>query len=394
MDFDLSDEQRMLQDSVTRLLAEQCGFEQRGAMLGGPRDAAGALWRQFAELGLLGLPFAEADGGFGGGAVDTALVMEALGGALAPIPYFSTVVLCGGLLRTAASPAQRAALVPAIAAGELTLAFAHSEPQARFDLSDVRTTARRQGSGWTLDGEKRFVLSGDSADRLIVSARVEGARGASDGIALFLLDADRPGITRRSYTTQDRNRSADVRFDSVAVANDALLGEPGSALPAIEQAVDSAIAALSAEAVGAMAHAHQLTVDYLKVRKQFGVPIASFQVLQHRAVDMLVATEQARSMALYATMMAEEPDAAERQRAISAAKVQVNRSARFVGQEAVQLHGGIGMTEECQVGHYLRRLTMIEMLFGDTAHHLRRLARAGGLIDASVSTATSHTNCG
>jgi pimeloyl-CoA dehydrogenase small subunit len=394
MDFDLSDEQRMLQDSVTRLLAEQCGFEQRGAMLDGPLEPAAALWRQFAELGLLGLPFAEADGGFGGGAVDTALVMEALGRALAPIPYLSTVVLCGGLLRAAASPAQRAVLVPAIAAGELTLAFAHSEPQARFDLSDVRTTARRQGNAWMLDGDKRFVLGGDSADRLIVSARVEGTRSASDGIALFLVDANRTGVTRRGYTTQDRNRSADVRFDSVAVANDALLGEPGSALPAIQQAVDSAIAALCAEAVGAMAHAHQLTVDYLKVRKQFGVPIASFQVLQHRAVDMLVATEQARSMALYATMMADEPDAAERQRAISAAKVQVNRSARFVGQEAVQLHGGIGMTEECQVGHYLRRLTMIEIQFGDTAHHLTRLARAGGLIDASVPARTSHTNCG
>jgi pimeloyl-CoA dehydrogenase small subunit len=376
MDFDLSDEQRMLQDSVTRLLAEQCGFEQRGAMLDGSRDAAAALWRQFAELGLLGLPFAEADGGFGGGAVDTAIVMEALGRALAPIPYFSTVVLCGGLLRAAASPAQRAALVPEIAAGELTLAFAHSESQARFDLSDVRTTARRQGNGWVLDGEKRFVLGGDSADRLIVSA------GTPEGIALFVVGADRAGVGRRGYATQDRNRSADVRFDSVSVGDDALLGEPGTALPVIEQAVDAAIAALCAEAVGAMAHAHQLTVDYLKVRKQFGVAIASFQVLQHRAVDMLVAAEQARSMALYATMMASEPEAGERQRAISAAKVQVNRSARFVGQEAVQLHGGIGMTEECQVGHYLRRLTMIEMLFGDTTHHLRRLARAGGLIDA------------
>jgi pimeloyl-CoA dehydrogenase small subunit len=374
MDFDLSDEQRMLQDSVTRLLAEQCGFEQRGAMLDGSRDAAAALWRQFAELGLLGLPFAEADGGFGGGAVDTALVMEALGHALAPIPYFSTVVLCGGLLRTTASPAQRVALVPAIAAGELTLAFAHSEAQARFDLADVKTTARRQGNGWTLDGEKRFVLGGDSAGRLIVSACTP------EGMALFLVDADHPGVKRRAYATQDRHRCADLRFESVSVGDDALLGQPGAALPAIEQVADGAIAALCAEAVGAMAHAHQLTVDYLKVRKQFGVAIGSFQVLQHRAVDMLIATEQARSMALYATMMSTEPDARERQRAISAAKVQVNRSARFVGQEAVQLHGGIGMTEECQVGHYLRRLTMIEMLFGDTDHHLRRLARPAGSI--------------
>jgi alkylation response protein AidB-like acyl-CoA dehydrogenase len=306
--------------------------------------------------------------------------MEALGRTLCPAPYFATVVLCGGVLRAAASPAQRAALVPAIAAGELTLAFAHSETQARYDLADVRTTARRQGEGWVLDGEKRFVLAGDSAQRLIVSARVAGEGSHRDGIALFLLDAGTPGLSRRGYLTQDRSRAADLRLNAVRVGTGALIGEAGSAIGAIEQAVDGAIAALCAEAVGAMAYAHELTVDYLKVRKQFGVAIGSFQALQHRAVDMLVATEQARSMALYATMMCTEPDAAERQRAISAAKVQVNKSARFVGQEAVQLHGGIGMTEECQVGHYLRRLTMIEMMFGDTGHHLRRLARAGGLI--------------
>jgi pimeloyl-CoA dehydrogenase small subunit len=382
MDFDLSDEQRMLQDSVQRLLAERCGFEQRQALLDDLAGTGKALWRQFAELGLLGLPFAEADGGFGGGAVDTFIVMQALGRALAPLPYLATVVLCGGLLRAAASSAQRAELVPAIAAGELTLAFAHSEAQARYDLADVRTTARRQGQGWVLDGEKRFVLHGDAADRLIVSARVAPAAAGQHAIALFLVDATAAGLTRRGYATQDRGRSADVQFKSVQVGKDALIGEAGNALPAIEQAVDSAIAALCAEAVGAMAYTHELTVDYLKVRKQFGVAIASFQALQHRAVDMLVAVEQAHSMALYATMMCTEPDRTERRRAMSAAKVQVNTSARFVGQEAVQLHGGIGMTEECQVGHYLRRLAMIEMMFGDTAHHVRRLVRAGGLIAA------------
>jgi len=382
MDFDLSDEQRMLQDSVQRLLAEHCSFEQRQALLSGPADDGAALWHQFSELGLLGLPFDEADGGFGGGPVDTFIVMRALGRALAPVPYLATVVLCGALLRVAASPAQRAALVPAIAAGELKLAFAHSEAQARYDLADVRTTARRLGDGWVLEGEKRFVLAGDSADRLIVSARVAPAGDGQDGTALFLVDASHPGLSRRGYTTQDRGRCADLRLNSVRVGDDALIGQPGTALPAIEQAVDAAIAALCAEAVGAMSYAQELTVEYLKVRKQFGVAIGSFQALQHRAVDMLVATEQAHSMALYATMMCAEPSATERRRAISAAKVQVNSSARFVGQEAVQLHGGIGMTEECQVGHYLRRLTMIEMMFGDTAHHVRRLARAGGLIAA------------
>jgi pimeloyl-CoA dehydrogenase small subunit len=382
MDFDFSDEQRMLQHSVQRVLAERCSFEQRHALLGDPAGAGKALWRQFADLGLLGLPFAEEDGGFGGGAVDTFIVMQALGRALAPAPYLATVVLCGGLLRAAASPAQRTELVPAIAAGELTLAFAHSEPQARYDLANVQTTARRQGSGWVLDGEKRFVLNGDTADRLIISARVAPAGTGEDAIALFLVDANAQGLTRRGYATQDRGRSADVQLKSVQVGEDVLIGKPGNALPAIEQAVDAAITALCAEAVGAMTYAHELTVDYLKVRKQFGVAIASFQALQHRAVDMLVATEQARSMALYATMMSTEPDATERRRDRAAAKVQVNNSGRFVGQEAVQLHGGIGMTEECQVGHYLRRLTMIEMMFGDTAHHVRQLARSGGLIAA------------
>lgn len=375
MDFDLSEEQRMLQDSVQRLLADQCSFEQRQALLRDGGAGSDALWRQFAELGLLGLPFAEADGGLGGGPVDTLLVMQAIGRSLAPVPYLATAVLGGGLLRTVASSEQRARLVPAIAAGELTLAFAHSETQARFDLGDVRTTARPDNGGWVLQGEKRFVLAGDSAQQLIVSAR------AGDGIGLFLVDAKQAGVSRRGYRIQDHSRCADIRFEDVKLEAGARLGQ-GDTLPAIELVVDQAIAALCAEAVGAMDVAQELTVDYLKVRKQFGVAIGSFQALQHRAVDMLVATEQARSMALYATMMCTEADALERQRAVSAAKVQVNQSGRFVGQEALQLHGGIGMTEECQVGHYLRRLSMIEMLFGDTAHHLRRLARAGGLIAA------------
>jgi alkylation response protein AidB-like acyl-CoA dehydrogenase len=366
MNFDLSEEQRMLQDSVQRLLAQECNFEQRQALL---QDGA-CLWRHFAEMGLLGLPFAEADGGLGGGPVDTFLVMQAVGRSLAPAPYLATVVLCGALLRATGSAAQ---LVPAIASGECVLAFAHSEAQARFDLADVRTTATQQGGGWVLQGEKRFVLAGDMAHQLIVSAR------AGNEIGLFLVDANQAGVSRRGYRIQDHSGCADIRFDQVALAAQSRIGQ-GDALPAIELAVDQAIAALCAEAVGAMDQAHQLTVDYLKVRKQFGVAIGSFQALQHRAVDMLVATEQARSMALYATMMCEHPGPVERRRAISAAKVQVNQSGRFVGQEAVQLHGGIGMTEECQVGHYLRRLTMIELLFGDTPHHLRCLARSGGLI--------------
>jgi len=380
MDFDLSDEQRMLQDSITRLLAERCGFEQRQRHLAEPGGYSRALWQQYAGLGLLGLPFSEADGGFGGGPVDTLIVMQALGRALALEPYLATVVLAGGLVRDAGSASQRAALLPAVAAGEMTLAFAHSETAARFDLAHVETTARAQGGGWVIDGAKRFVLSGDGANRLIVSARSSGGAADPQGLSLFVVDARAAGVSRRGYGLQDHGRAADIRFDAVHVGTDALLGEPGAALPAIERAVDHAVAALCAEAIGVMERAHELSVEYLKLRKQFGVVIGSFQALQHRAVDMLVAIEQARSMGLYATMMCTEADAAERARAISAAKVQIGRSARFVGQEAIQLHGGIGMTEECQVGHYFRRLTVIETLFGDTPHHLRRLACEGGSI--------------
>jgi pimeloyl-CoA dehydrogenase small subunit len=382
MDFDLTDEQRMLQDSVQRLLAEQCSFEQRLACRNEAHGYSRALWSRFAEMGLLALPFDEADGGLGGSPVDVLIVMQALGRALALEPYLATVVLAGGLLRDAGSAAQRQALVPGIAAGEMTMAFAHAEAHSRHGLADVTTSARAEGDGWVLDGQKRCVPAADTADRLLVSARGSGGSRDREGVSLFVIDANADGVTRRGYRTQDHTRAADIRFERVRVGRDALLGTAGEAVPSIERAVDVATAALCAEAVGVMERLHELTVEYLKVRKQFGVPIGSFQALQHRAVDMLVALEQARSMALYAAMMCTEPDAAERSRAISAAKVQIGRSARFVGQEAIQLHGGIGMTEECQAGHYFRRLTMIELQCGDTAHHLRRLSGAGGLIAA------------
>ncbi len=372
----------MLQDSVARLLAERCGFEQRKASLAETKGYSAALWSQYAEMGLLGLPFSDEDGGFGGGPVDTLIVMQNLGRALALEPYLATVVLAGGLLRDAGSPQQRAAHLPDVAQGRRTLALAHSETPARFDLAHLETTARPDGNGWRIAGAKRFVLWGDSADQLIVSARTGGAANDREGVSLFLVDPRTAGVSRRGYRTQDHGRAADIRLNDIQVPGEALIGLAGAALPAVERAFDLAIAALCAEAVGVMERAHELTVDYLKVRKQFGVAIGTFQALQHRAVDMLVAIEQARSMALYATMMCDEPDAQERSLAMSAAKVQIGKSARLVGQEAIQLHGGIGMTEECQAGHYFRRLSVIETLFGDTPHHLQRLARRGGLITA------------
>jgi pimeloyl-CoA dehydrogenase small subunit len=379
MDFDFTDEQRMLKDSVERLVADEYEFERRKGYLAAPEGWSRHVWRRYAELGLLSLPFAEADGGLDGGPVETMIVMEVFGRGLAVDPYLATVVLGGGVLRLGASPAQRAALVPALIAGRKLLAFAHVESQSRYDLADVTTSARADGTGWILNGAKRFVLHGGCADQLIVSARVDGGRCDRDGLALFLIDAAAPGLVRRGYTLQDRFHAADVTLNNVRVGADALIGEAGAALPLIEQVTDCAIAALCSEAVGCMARAHELTVEYLKVRKQFGVPIGSFQALQHRAVDMLVMIEQARSMAMFAAMMAAEPAPDARRRAIAAAKVQTGKSGRFVGQQAIQLHGGIGITEECQVGHYFRRLSMIEILFGDTDHHLAVLARDGGL---------------
>jgi pimeloyl-CoA dehydrogenase small subunit len=381
MDFDLSDEQRQLKNSVERLLADAYGdLNRRVGYVKEPKGYAAALWQQYADLGLLAAPFAEEHGGLGQGLTETMIVAEGLGRALAVDPYLATVVLAGGALRHAGNAALLAELVPAIAAGQLTFALAHQERQSRYDLADTATTARADGSGgYTLEGEKMVVLAGDSADKLIVAARAAGGRTDRSGIGLFLVDAQANGVTRRGYPTQDGMRAADVTLAGVKVGPEAVLAGPESGLEVLERVVNEAIAALAAEAVGAMAGLTELTVDYLRTRKQFGVPIGSFQVLQHRAVDMLTATEQARSMAFYATMMAADPDARERRRAMSAAKVQIGRSARLVGESAIQLHGGIGMTMEYKAGHYFKRLTMIDLAFGDADHHLRELARLGGL---------------
>jgi pimeloyl-CoA dehydrogenase small subunit len=379
MDFDFTEEQRMLKDSLDRLVAERYSFEQRSAYLATADGWSREMWSTYADMGLLGLPFAATDGGIGGGSVDTMIVMEAIGRGLVLEPFFATIILAGGCLRIGANASQRAHLIPAIAAGESLMSLAHSESQARYELANVCTSASRDGDQWIINGAKRFVLNGDKADRLIVSARVDGEQRDRNGLALFIIDAQAKGVTRRGYLTQDSLRAADVQLSNVRAYDAQLIGEAGRALPIIEQAVDQALAALCAEAVGVMSKAHELTVEYLKTRKQFGVSIGSFQALQHRAVDMLVLIEQARSMALFAAMMADEPDPIERGKAMSAAKVQIGKSARFVGEQAVQLHGGIGVTEECHAGHYFRRLTMLELLLGDTDHHLAALARHGGL---------------
>jgi pimeloyl-CoA dehydrogenase small subunit len=377
MDFDLTEDQRLLKDSVDRLIADRYGFEQRNGYMREPDGWSAGVWRQFAELGLLGLPFAEADGGYGGGPVETAIVMEAFGRGLVVEPYLASVVLGGGLLSRAGSAALRAALLPDVASGDLKLAFAHLERHSRYELAAVTTTAAPDGDGWRLDGDKGVVLHGDVADKLIVTARVSGGPRDRDGVGLFLVDATAAGVTRRGYPTQDGMRAAEI---GLVGARAEVLGDPAEGLAIAERVRDEAIAAICAEAVGAMAQAVDMTVDYLKTRQQFGRAIGEFQVLQHRAVDMYVALEQARSMAMFASLMAGSDDPVERGRAISAAKVQIGRSAKAIGQEAVQLHGGIGVTMDYKVGHYFKRLTMIELMFGDSEYHLGQVAAAGSLL--------------
>ncbi len=380
MDFDLNDDQRLLKDSVERLITDQYGFEQRRAIMAEPGGWSRAMWAQFAELGLLGLPLSEAHGGFGGGPVETMIVAEAFGRGLVVEPYFSTVVLGAGLLRHGADAETRSALLPQVAAGELLLAFAHVERHSRYELHNVTTIARRDGSRWRLEGEKGVVLHGDTADKLLVTARTGGGTRDRAGIGLFLVDVPDEGVSVRGYPTQDGMRAAEI---SLASATGLPLGDPAGALPLVERVVDEAIAYLASESVGVMAAMHALTIDYMKQRKQFGRAIGEFQALQHRAVDMYVLLEQARSMALLTTMMASDDDPAERHKIAAAAKVQIGRSGRKLGQEAVQLHGGIGVTMEYAVGHYFKRMAMIELLFGDADTHLAQLAEAGGVLQAA-----------
>jgi pimeloyl-CoA dehydrogenase small subunit len=380
MDFDLSEEQRLLKESVDGLLGSSYDFDQRKKYMAEKGGWSKTVWNKLAEQGLLGLPFSEDDGGFGAGAVETMIVMEALGKALMLEPYLPTVVIGGGLLRRGGSAEQKAAHIPSVIDGSKTFAFAQLEKNSRYDLADVSTSAKKKGAGWVIDGEKFVVLNGEAADTLIVTARTKGGQRDSSGIGVFLVPGNVKGVAKKGYPTQDGLHAADITFTGVEVGADAAIGDPENASPLIERVVDDARIAMCAEAVGIMDESLKTTVEYLKTRTQFGVPIGSFQSLQHRAADMFVALEQARSMSMFATMAAEFDDPKERATAVAAAKVQIGKSGKFIGQQAIQLHGGIGMTMEAKIGHYFKRLTMIENTFGDTDYHLRRVTNSGGLV--------------
>lgn len=372
MDFGYTPEQLALRETLQRFVAREYRFEQRQALLACELGFSAAAWRTYAELGLLALPFPESLGGLNGSATDVMLAMEQIGRGLLLEPYLPTVVLAGGLLVDFANRAQAAPLIESLIAGELKLALAHGEPRARYQLAHVATTAEQQGAGWRLRGHKAVVLGGPSADRLIVSARTNGEVRDCHGISLFLVDARAEGVKLRAYATHDGTRAADIQLDQVQVGADALVGLPDQALPAIERAVDLAIAALCAEAAGIIQALNESTLEYLKTRKQFGVPIGGFQALQHRMADMAVAAEQAQSMAILAAVRVNSADAALRRRAVSGAKAYIGQAARFVGQQAVQLHGGMGVTDALIVSHYFKRLTAIGLTFGDADYHLTR----------------------
>ncbi|WP_234686069.1 pimeloyl-CoA dehydrogenase small subunit [Bradyrhizobium monzae] len=380
MEFELSEEQRLLKESVDGLLTEVYGFERRKKYM---KENAGwrkAIWGRLAEQGLLGLPFAESDGGFGAGAVETMIVMEELGRALVLEPFLPTIVIGGGFLRHGGSVAQRAAYIPSIIDGANTFAFAQLERNSRYDLENVVTSAKKKSNGWIVDGEKFVVINGENADVLIVTARTRGAQRDRSGIGVFLVPADAKGVSKKSYPTQDGLRAADITFTKVEVGGDAAIGDPENALSLIERVVDDARTALCAEAIGIMDESLKTTVEYMKTRNQFGVPIGSFQSLQHRAADMFVALEQARSMSMFATMAADFDDAGERAKAVAAAIVQIDKSGKFIGQQSIQLHGGIGMTMDAKIGHYFKRLTMISNTTGGADYHLSRVCESDALL--------------
>jgi len=378
MDFNYTQEQLLLQDSVEKFLDKNYSFENRREIIAARQGMSPAVWEGFASLGLLGLPIPLEYEGFGGGAVDTMIVMEALGRHLVVEPYLSTVVLGANAIVLGGTQSQRRILLPSIVNGSMKLAFAHWEPRARYALSQVETTARQEGGFWVINGRKSVVLHGAVSDLLIVSARTSGEAGDSHGISLFFVNPSEPGVSGRDYPTYDGMRAVEAEFTDVHVNTESLIGVLDRAYPLIELMVDRGIAALCAEAVGCMGALNTVTLEYLKTRQQFGVPIGRFQVLQHRMVDMLIQYEQAKSMACLAAVKVDSPDATERRRAVSAAKELIGRAGRYIGQQAIQLHGGMGMTDELNVGHYFKRLTAIDTTFGDCDHHLARFAASAG----------------
>lgn len=372
MDFSLNEEQQLLKDSVDRFVRENYELSQRRELVASKDGFSRDHWATMAELGWLGATLPEEYGGIGGGAVEAMVLMEGFGRGLVVEPYYATAVMGGNLILQGGSDEQKTALLPDMAEGKLMLSFGYAERQSRYDLFDVESTAKKSGSGYILNGHKGVVIHGGSADKIIVSARTGGATRDKDGITLFIVDAKANGVSARDYQTIDGLRAAEVGLENVEVGADAVLGEVDGGLALMNDVARRSMAALSAEAVGIMDTMQTLTNEYLQTREQFGRPIGKFQVLQHRMVDILIGCEESRSSMLVATLRLDDEDDTRREKAVSAAKVKIGQSGKFIGENAIQLHGGMGMTDEMQIGHYFKRLAMIDVMFGDHNYHLKR----------------------
>jgi hypothetical protein len=375
MNFEHTEDRRMLADSLGRFIKEQYGFETRDRIARSAQGYSPEMWRQFADLGMIGALFSEERGGFGGAGFDIAVVFEALGRGLVVEPFLGSAVLAGGAIAAAGSEAQQG-LLAEIMAGTCIGAFAHAEPDAHYELAHVRTRAERRGDSWVLNGAKAVVAHGESADLFVVSARSAGGVDDEAGLSLFVVPARTAGLSLRGYPNIDGGRAAEVTLDDVTLGPDALLGAEGAAFSVVENVLGTGILALCAESLGAMDAAKDATLDYLRTRQQFGVPIGSFQALQHRMADLLLEIEQARSAVINAAA-ALATERVTRERALSAAKFTIGRVGTRVAEECIQLHGGIGMTWELPLAHYAKRLVMIDHQLGDEDHHLERYIALG-----------------
>lgn len=377
MDFSLSQEQALLKDSIDKFVREETDVERHRRLSKTATGFDQASWQQFAELGWLSVPFVEEVGGFGGNAIDVMVVAEALGKGLVREPFLTTVVTCGSLLTRAGNGSQQQHYIPAIIDGSAQWAFAFAEKQSRYNLASVSCHVSTQDDGFILSGEKIAVLNGHIADYLIVSARTAGAELDPAGISLFIVDANAPGIKREIFPALDGTYIATIRFDNVSLSQETLLGTAGEALAVVEAVIDDSIIAMGAEALGSMQTLLDATVEYTKTREQFGQPIGKFQALQHRMADMYLKLEETRSLLLDAAIQLSE-NSATASKACAALKVKLAEAGRYVSQQAVQLHGGIGMTDELNVGHHFKRLQLLAMLYGDEHYYLQRYTRLAG----------------
>ena len=371
MDFTFNEEQSLIQDQVDQFVQKEYDWETRQSLSNSELGFGEDNWKKFAELGWLGISVSEDSGGFGGSAIESMLIMEAFGKGLVVEPFLETVIMAGGLIDDHGSDQQKSSFLEPAVAGEMHLALAYAEPQSRFNLSDVVTEAQADGDNFIINGYKSVVMNGPSADQIIVSARTSGTQLDENGISLFIIDANASGLDKTNYKTVDGRRASDLTFENVSVSKENLIGDQDKGFEILDSAIDKAILAISAEAVGAMEVLYKTTVEYTKTREQFGTAIGKFQVLQHRMVDMFMEYEQCKSLLYMATMKHEEK-AEDAKKAISGLKYQVGKAGKFIGQQAVQLHGGMGVTDELNVGHYFKRLTTVGTIFGNTDYHLKK----------------------